>query len=249
MRNVAILFRRELLAYFCSPIAYIVGVCVLGLTGISFNMIVTILTEGPSDYTPLMWFFNGMFTWIILLVVPPVITMRLFADEKRTGTIEALMTAPLRDAEYVAAKFLSGLFFFCLIWLPTLAYVWVLRHFSHDKTPLDIGPVAGGYLGLFMMGMLLVAIGCMASASTRNQIIAAVISFAMSCGLFFAGIYFYLNAAGQSREFFESFSILAHMQERSRGVVEWKRIVFYFTSTGFFLFVTHRIVQSRQWKT
>ena len=94
MRNVAILFRRELLAYFCSPIAYIVGVCVLGLTGISFNMIVTILTEGPSDYTPLMWFFNGMFTWIILLVVPPVITMRLFADEKRTGTIEALMTDP-----------------------------------------------------------------------------------------------------------------------------------------------------------
>lgn len=249
MRNVAILFKRELLAYFCSPIAYIVGVCVLGLTGISFNMIVTILTEGPSDYTPLMWFFNGMFTWIILLVVPPVITMRLFADEKRTGTIESMMTAPLRDAEYVAAKFLSGLFFFCLIWLPTLAYVWVLRHFSHDKTPLDIGPVAGGYLGLFLMGMLLVAIGCMASASTRNQIIAAVISFAMSCALFFAGIYFYLNAAGQGREFFESFSMLAHMQELSRGVLEWKRLVFYLSGTGFFLFVTHRIVQARQWKT
>ncbi|NUN92982.1 MAG: ABC transporter permease [Verrucomicrobiae bacterium] len=249
MRNVWILFKREMLAYFCSPIAYIVGVCVLGLTGISFNMIVTILSESPSDFTPLMWFFNGMFTWIILLVVPPVITMRLFADEKRAGTIETLMTAPLRDIEYVAAKFLSGLVFYSLLWLPTLSYVWVLRHFSQDKTPLDLGPVVGGYLGLFLMGMLLVALGCVASASTRNQIIAAVLAFAMGCALFFTGIYFYLNAAGQNREFFESFSMLAHMQDFSRGVIEWKRPVFYLTFTGFLLFVTHRIVQARQWKT
>jgi ABC-2 type transport system permease protein len=244
MRNVAILFKREMLAFFCSPIAYIVGVCVLGLTGIGFFSALDFIFDNPSEYAPMMWFFNGLFTWIVLLMVPPVITMRLFADEKRTGTIEALMTTPLRDAEYVAAKFLSGLFFFCVLWLPTLAYVWVLRHFSNDRTPLEIGPVAGGYLGLLLVGMLLVAIGCMASASTRNQIIAAVFSFALGLGLFIAGFLFYRNEA-----LFESLSLYAHLMEISRGVVVWPRLAFYLTGTAFFLFVTHRIVQARQWKT
>ncbi len=249
MRNILILLKRELMSCFYSPIAYIVGACVLAVMGFSFFTIATLLSEGPSDYSPIMWFFNGMFTWIVLLVVPPVITMRLFADEKKTGTIETLMTAPVKDFEYVLAKFLGALFFFVILWLPTSSYVFVLRRFARDSTPLDMGPILGGYLALFLIGMLLISIGCMASASTRNQIIAAVMAFAVGCLLFFTGIYFYVNAADKYRSVFESFSMLAHMQDMSRGVLEWKRVVFYLSGTAFFLFLTHRIVQTRQWKS
>ncbi len=249
MKNIWILFKREMASYFYSPIAYIMGICVLLQMGFNFFTYATFLSESPSDYSLMMWFFNGIFTWIMILVIPPVITMRLFADEKKTGTIEALMTTPLRDIEYVLAKFFSAFAFFVALWIPTVNCVFVLRHFAKDTTPLNPGPIIGGYIGLFLVGMLLIAIGCMASASTRNQIIAAIIAFAISCVLFFSGIYFYFHSTDQYREIFEYFSMLVHMQEMSRGAIEWKRVVFYLTGTIFFLFLTHRIVQSRQWKS
>src|SRR4051812_38688454 len=108
MSNIWILFKREMMAYFFSPIAYIVAFCMLLLTGVSFNIIVTVLSTQPGPYTPMDWFFNGMFTWIILLLVPPCIAMRLFAEEKKTGILEGIMTAPIRDTEYVLGKFLSA---------------------------------------------------------------------------------------------------------------------------------------------
>ena len=249
MRTLWILFRREMMAYFFSPIAYVVAVCVLVVMGSSFFMIALILSREPSELSVVQWFFNWMFNWIVMLVVIPVITMRLFADEKKTGTLETLMTAPLRDWEYVLAKFFGGFVFYLLLWVPTFLYLFVLRHFAKDTTPLDWGPLIGGYLGVFLIGMLLVSMGCMASACTRNQIIAAVLTFAMGCTVFFGGIYFYINAADASRNFFEYFSMPEHMQELSRGTLEWKRVVFYLTGSFFFLFVTHRIVQARQWKS
>jgi ABC-2 type transport system permease protein len=249
MRNTWIIFKRELMAYFYSPIAYIVAVCVLLLMGISFFLVVMILTESPSDYNASSFFLNGIFMWIVLLLVIPVITMRLFADEKRMGTIESLMTTPLRDIEYVLGKFFAGYLFFLLLWVPTFHYTFLLRYFSNDQTPLDLGPIVGGYVGLFLIGMLLVAVGCLASALTRNQIISAVVGFTLSCILFFSGLLFFLRPADQSRNFFESFSMLAHMQEMSRGLINWRYVVFYFSGTALFLFITHRVIQSRQWKS
>ena len=128
-------------------------------------------------------------------------------------------------------------------------YVFILRHYAKDTTPLDLGPILGGYLGLFLIGILMIAVGCMASASTRNQIIGAVLAFAINGVFFFSGIYFYVNAADKHRSFFEYFSMLAHMQTMSRGVIEWERIIFYLSSTALFLLITHRIIQSRHWKS
>ncbi len=249
MKNIWILFKREMMVYFFSPIAYIVGICVLLVMGINFSLVVNILAEGRTEHSLMTIFFNMIFTWIIILAVIPVLTMRLFSDEKKTGTLETLMTTPLRDIEYVFAKFFSGYFFFVIMWVPTFNYVFALRYFAKDTTALDMGPIFGGYIGLFLMGMLFTAIGCMASASTRNQIIAAVLAFALICGLFIFGILYYFDLANQYREFFETFCMYQHMMEFSRGLIEWKRVVFYLTGTVFFLFITHRIVQSRQWKS
>ncbi len=248
MKNIWILFRKEMAGYFFSPIAYIVGVCVLLVMGSSFYMISIILSKEPSEYSVFQWFFNWMLNWLTILIMIPIVTMRLFSDEKRTGTIETLMTAPVRDWEYVLAKFAGGFIFYLILWAPTLLYLFVLGYFSTDTTPIDWGSMLGSYLGIFLIGMLLVSMGCMASACTRNQIIAAVLAFAMGCAFFFGGVFFYINAAEATRGFFEYFSMLDHMQKMSRGVLEWERVVFYLTSSFFFLFVTHRIVQARQWK-
>jgi len=248
MKNTWILFRKEMMGYFFSPIAYIVGVCFLLVMGSGFYMISDLLTRQPSEFSASYWFFNWPISWFAILIMIPIVTMRLFADEKRTGTIETLMTAPVRDWEYVLAKFAGGFIFYLMLWAPTLLYLFVLRHFSSDTTPIDWGSMLGSYLGIFLIGMLLVSMGCMASACTRNQIIAAILGFAMGCSLFYGGFYFYINAAEATRDFFEYFSMLDHMQKLSRGVLEWERAVFYLTSSFFFLFVTHRIVQARQWK-
>jgi ABC-2 type transport system permease protein len=247
MRNIWILFKREMMAYFYSPIAYIVASCFLLVMGISFCFIIQAINEGPRDASILQFFFNSVFSWIALLVMVPVITMRLFADEKRMGTLEGLMTAPLRDSEYVLAKFLSAYVFYVLLWLPTINCIFVLRHFAKDTTTLDIGSIVGGYVGLFLIGMLFIAAGCLASACTRNQIIAAVITFAICCGLFVAGLLvFYFT--GKLKNFVEVFSMLEHLQTMSRGLIEWKRVVFYLSTSAYLLFVTYRIVQSQRWR-
>jgi len=248
MRNIWIIFKKELMGFFLSPIGYIVAVSFLLITGISFYMVVVILSESVSDFQPVQVFLGGFFSWICLLVLTPVMTMRLFAAEKQTGAIESLMTTPLRDLEYVLAKFLSAYFFFTLLWLLTLNCIFVLRYITKDSTPLDTGAIAGGYLGLLMIGALLVSVGCMASALTRNQIIAGVITFAITGGLFFLGLLYYMHVADKHREVFEAISMLAHMQEMATGIIDWRRVVFYLSGTVFFLFLTHRIVQARHWK-
>lgn len=248
MRTIWILLRKELMSYFLSPIAYIVAVCVLFLNGCNVSQIASILNREPSDYSVLQIFFLGIPTWLIVFMVPPIITMRLFADEKRMGTIECLMTAPVRDWEYVLGKYLPAFVFYLLLWVPTINIVFVLRHFAHDTTPLDLGPIVGGYAGVVLTGMMFTAIGCMTSACTRNQIIAAVLAFAIGTGIFFAGLLFFYNSSDQYRELFQYFSMYAHVEELCRGVFAWERPFFYVTSTVFFLFVAHRIVQARQWK-
>jgi ABC-2 type transport system permease protein len=248
MRIAWILFRKELMSFFLSPVAYIVAVCVLFLNGCNVSQITSILNHEPSDYSVFQIFFLGIPTWLIVFMVPPIITMRLFADEKRMGTIECLMTAPVRDWEYVMGKYLPALAFYLLLWLPTINMVFVLRHFAQDKTPLDPGPIIGGYLGILLTGMLFIAIGCMTSACTRNQIIAAVLSFAIGTGIFFAGLLFFYYSSDRYREVFQYFSLYAHVEELCRGAFVWERLVFYLTGTFFFLFMTHRIVQARQWK-
>ncbi len=248
MRNIWILFKREMMVYFFSPIAYIVAGCVLLVMGISFFLTLQFLENSWGDYSPMEMFFNGFFTWIILLAVPPIITMRLFAEEKKSGAIETLMTTPLRDIEYVLAKFFSGYVFYMLLWIPTLNIIFVLRYFAKDHTPLDLGPVMGVYSGIFLIGMLFTAVGCVASASTRNQIVAAVIAFTLNCGLFLVGFLFYGSVAGPYHDFFESIAMLTHLQDMTKGWIKWEQVGFYLSSTIFLLFVTHRMVQARQWK-
>jgi len=243
------LTRRELGGFFLSWIGYIVIAAAVFLMGFSFVTLVDKLQGQPTPMPITEIFLNFCF-WLILLFSAPLITMRLFALEKYSGTFETLMTAPVGDAEVILAKFSAALIFFMLMWLPLLGCIFILRYFTHGANLLDPGTLGTTFLGIFLMGCLYMSIGCFASALTRNQIVAAMISFALGLGLFlmsFLADQLALEKSWALRAL-NAACIHQQMEEFGRGTVDTRYIVFYLTSTFFFLFLTYRVVESRRWK-
>ncbi len=245
MSNVWIIFKRELMSFFFSPIAYIVLVGILLVNGISCVILIQFMNDQPTDVSVFTIFFNSFFSWLALIVMTPLITMKLFAEEKKVGTYESLMTTPLKNGEYVISKFLAGFVFYIILWAPTAVYFILVSMFS--ATPLDQAPVYGGFIGLLLIGLLAVSMGCLGSSMTTNQIVAAVITFALFGGLLLVGFLPYA-IGGKLREAFQYFSMIYHMEELVQGILDWRRVIFYISGTLFFLFLTYKIVESRQWK-
>jgi gliding motility-associated transport system permease protein len=233
------------MSFFFSPIAYVVLIGVLLVNGISCMILIQFMNEQPTDVSVFTIFFNSFFSWLALIVMIPLITMKLFAEEKKVGTYESLMTTPLKNGEYVIAKFLAGYAFYLLLWAPTVVYFILVGMFA--ATPLDHAPVYGGFIGLILIGLLAIAMGCFGSCMTSNQIVAAVITFALFGGLLLIGFLPYA-VAGKSREVFQSFSMIYHMEELVQGLLDWRRVIFYLSGSLFFLFLTYKIVEARQWK-
>src|SRR5258706_8253328 len=177
MRNVPALLRREFNSYFASIMGYVVIMFFLIVMGITFAVVVNYLNEGPRQVTAMKIMFSMM--WLPSIVVVPAITMRLMSEEKRSGTIEMLMTAPVTDFEVVFAKWLGAVSFYSLMWALTWLYVPILKHFSAGTASLDVGPIACGDVGIFMIGQFLIAIGLLSSSLTKNQVDAVLMSFAL----------------------------------------------------------------------
>lgn len=243
------LTRRELGTFFYSWIGYIVIAGAVFLMGFSFYTLVDKL-QGEATPMPITEVFLNFCFWLILLFSAPVITMRLFAQEKYSGTFETLMTAPVGDMAVVIAKFTAALVFFMIMWLPLLACVGILRYFTNGSNMVEPGTLASTYLGIFMLGCLYMSIGCLASALTRNQVIAAMISFAIGTVLFLLS--FLADQLGPNQTFMsralDSVCVWRQMQEFARGIVDTRYLVFYVSGTIFFLFLTCRVIESRRWK-
>lgn len=248
MSGIWTLFRRELSAYFVSPVAYIVLLFFLTVTGFSFSLLLSFFDQGPTEISVIQAFFQTVFFWFALILIIPIITMRLIAEEKRQGTIETLMTAPVSDTAVVLSKYLAAFVLYLILWLPTLCYVFILRWVSKDTAPFEWGTVFGSFVGVVLVGAFYLAIGLLASSLTRNQIIAAVIAFALIAVAFFTGFLSFLDATGWKQKVVEYISSIEHMREFSRGLVDTRRVVLYLSMTVFVLFVTQKIVESRKWK-
>jgi len=194
---------------------------------------------------PLDLFFGGtFFFWLVVVFVAPVLTMRLLAEERRSGSIEVLMTAPVTEGQVVAGKYLAALLFYAFLWLPTLAYAGIVAY----NSKIDWGVVGAGYLGILLVGALFLSVGTFTSAMTSNQIIAAVMAFAILLGLFAFSLVQYLATASAFKDALAYLSIPQHMEEFAKGVVDTRRLVFYVTSTLFFLFLTSRALEARKWR-
>jgi len=249
MRTYWTLVRRELASFFLSLTGYIIIAAALFLMGYSFVIILVKLQKPMPMSTPITELITPFF-WLLLLLTTPMITMRLFALEKFSGTFETLMTAPVSDFQVVAAKFSAALLFYALMWLPLLGCLLVVQHYAGGKTILDGGVIGGTFLGILLLGGLFVSLGCCASALTQSQVIAAMISLVSGTGIFLLS---YLASQLPAQETWQSqvlgcFALFDQMRDFARGVVDTRPVVLLVSLTLFFLFLTLRVVESRRWK-
>ena len=176
--------------------------------------------------------------------------MRLFALEKSAGTFETLMTTQVGDLQVVAAKFTAAMIFYAVMWLPMLACLAILRHFANQTGALDAGSVGGMFIGIFLVGCLFLSLGCFASAISRSQMAAAMISFVLGVSLFALG--FLAEAIPATSQWqaqaLSYFGLFGQMRDFARGVLDTRAVIFYISATFLFLFLTLRVVESRRWK-
>src|SRR5919197_6743203 len=188
MRKLYTLLSREVRSFLYSPIAYIVLVFFLLVSGVDFYFQISFMNQRAVQYSVQEAFFNSVFFWFAFVLIFPLITMRLFAEEFKLGTIEPLMTAPVRDWQVVLGKFFGSLLFYIVLWLPTLLYFWIFQQITKQPAATSWGAYWGSYLMLLLLGMFYLSIGCSASVLTKNQIIAAIISFCAITLHFFSGL-------------------------------------------------------------
>jgi ABC-2 type transport system permease protein len=248
MREYCTLTRRELGGYFLSLTGYIIIAAAVFIMGLGFFVLLDKLQAEPT-VMPITELWSPLIL-VIIVVTTPVITMRLFALEKFSGTYETLMTAPVTDRQVVAAKFTAGLLFYAVMWLPLIGCLLVVRHYASDPAGFDAGTIASTFLGILLVGCLAIALGCCASALTRSQVTAAVIGLVFGTSLFLVGILadHIPNQTTWQAQALAAVAFFEQMHDFARGVIDTRSIVLYLTLTLFFLFLTMRIVESRRWK-
>jgi ABC-2 type transport system permease protein len=251
MKRFLTLLAREVTHYFHQPLAYVVLFFFLLLTAANFHAGLVALNREPGQTSVIEAFFNTVLFWFPFVLSFPLLTMRLFSEEYKLGTIETLMTAPVRDGQVVLAKFLGSLIFYIVLWTPSLLYFVIFRWVSSQNAADSLGAYIGAYSMLILVGMFYLSIGCLASALTKNQIVAATITFGAICLLFFLGLlsFVFLKASSTLRELTYYFSTIEHMAEFSRGLFDTRPVVFYLSMTLFTLFLTFHVFQYRRWQT
>jgi len=236
LNKVWAVFRKELAVYFSSPVAYIVAAVFLLFSGYFFSVVLSYTREAS-----LRLLFQNVA--IIMLLVAPMLTMRLFAEEKKMGTFELLVTAPLRISELVAGKFLGAIILFLAIMGITLEYALVLAIFGEP----DWGPMLAGYFGFTLMGTAFLAIGMFASSLTDNQIVAVVTSFAILLFMWIIGWASDLIPSVPIAMFIRSISIIDRFESFSKGIIDTGDLFYYLSVIGAFIFLTIRSLDWRRW--
>jgi ABC-2 type transport system permease protein len=259
MRNIFVIAEREFKNYFISPIAYVVLAVFILFSGLFFGLILTNMVENASmramqsaqtgQLPPPMDMpgetaraFLGVVSSILLFMFP-MITMSLFSEEKKRGTIELLLTAPITDLQVVLGKFLAASGFYCVLLLTTVVDMSVLYMYSK---PASV-PILAGYLGLLLYGLAIVAIGMFISTLTENQIIAAAITFGITL-LFLIIDAFARNMGETVKAVLTYLSVGNHMNDFLSGIVSTSHIIFYLSLTLVGLFLTYRSLDSMRWR-
>lgn len=240
--------RREMLSFFVSPIAYVVLTVWLLFFGIMFFVLASFFSQQPGGSTSLLQAFFGGTTlfYIGLLTFTPVLTMRLLAEERSSGTIEAILTAPVTELQIVLGKYLAGIGFWVALWTPTLSYVWLCARTGKDV--VDWGAMGATYTGLFCLGLFYMAVGLLMSAIARNQIVAALLTFLVLGGLFVIGLMAYGATDDDKRAVFEYVGLWSQMAAFSKGVVDTRFVAYDLSGAVLSLFLAVRVLQANRWQ-
>lgn len=250
MRCFFILLKKELRGFFVSPVAYVVLALVMILSGFSFRAALSILESAPSEGSIVTWTFYSRWFWLSYFFIFPLLTMRLFSEEMKLGTMETLLTAPVRAWEVVWSKYMAALIFYCLMWLPSLFNFWLLHRITAGAVDVPLGPLEGSYLILFFMGIFNLAVGCFASALTSNQIVAAVLSFTLCLLHFLIGVFIQVgrNVPERFLEAVQYISSSDHIRVFTNGLLDTRPMVYYTSLALLFLALTHQVLEFRRWR-
>ncbi len=250
MKAIFTILKRELKSYFASPIAYIILVVFLVLSGIFFFFYLESFIR--SQFDPRFQLFREKLnlnefvirpyfgtTSVVLLFMIPLITMRLIAEERKNFTAELLFTSPVRVSQIVFGKFLASFSLFALMVALSAIYLVVLRVYGNP----DLGPVLSAYLGLFLLGGSLISAGLFASSLTENQIVAAVISFGILL------VFWILGASSDADNSILGYiSIINHLDNFTKGIIALRDTIYYLSFIFFGLFLTYIMVESQRWR-
>ncbi len=258
MRNILAIVERELRAYFSSPIAYVVLTIFVFLSGIFFRSILAQVMQmalvsqmqaqqlGPRPMDMPGIISRGFLSTmsVILLFIMPMLTMGLFSEEKKRGTIELLLTAPITDLQVVLGKFLAAGVFYAILLLSTWIPTGVLYLYGSPAS----GPILTAYLGLLLYGLTIVAVGLFISTLTENQIIAAVLSFGAIMVLWLVDVVASNAESPTSKAVLSYLSILSHLDDFMKGVLSTSNVIFYLSLMLVALFLTYRSIDSLRWR-
>ncbi len=249
MRGFWPIFKRELFALFVTPLAWVAITSFLLLQGLHFFLIIVNFATAPADSMgdsgPVQSFFGQtMLMYVPLLVVCPLLTMRSFAEERRSGTIESLLTAPVGSAGVTLAKYAAPFVTYAAMWAPTLLYMVVILM---QKGEIDWRVVGTSYATVLAIGGGYLSIGVMTSALSQSQLTAAVLSALAISGLFFFGMAEFIIPDGAVHDIATHLSVWTQMNDASRGLLDSRRLVYDATVIALPLFITTRAVDAWRW--
>jgi ABC-2 type transport system permease protein len=253
MRNIAAIAQREVNAYFASPIAYVlIGFFAL-LFGWFFYVPLAFFIQqssqmgmNPTQALNINQMLVGptlMNTTVIMLFLFPLITMRTYAEEKRSGTIELLLTSPITDVEIIIGKFLGAMLLYAAMLAVTMLHMAILFIFGDPEWK----PIATGYLGLLLMGGCFLSLGLFISSLTKNQIVAAMATFAVFLMLWVINwISTFVGPTTQT--VLQYLSLTEHFDDFAKGIIDTKHVIYYLSFMAFGLFLTAKSVDSERWR-
>ena len=257
MRNIAEIFKREVRHYYTSPIAYVVIVIFTAVFGFLYFRNLTYYSQlsyqlMQNPYYPqridlVMAVFAPLFSSnsiIFLLVIPPL-SMRLFAEEKKSGTIELMFTYPVKDIQMVLGKWLASLTILFVMLALSVPGVFMAFKFAGSW---EWGPVLSGYLGMFLMGVSFLSLGILISALSENQIVALIISYGALLAFWFLGWAIDPNSGKKMADVLTEFSIIQHLDNFIKGVIDTRDVVYYVLFIFTCVFLTARVLESKRWR-
>jgi ABC-2 type transport system permease protein len=245
------LYKRELNGYFQSAVAYVVLFGSAVIQSMFFVILVQFIMDANyKEQSVLQIFFTWPLFWLLLLGQVPLITMRVFSEEFKLGTIEMLLTAPVREWDVVLAKFFGALSFFLVLWLPIAIDLLLLQLFSSPEPPIYWSQIGLTALTIALAGGFYISLGIFSSVLTKNQIIAAVLCFAFLLGFFGISLWRWVqhtDAATLAR--ISYVSLPEHLQMAVHGIFDTRPVVFYVTVTAFMLMLTKTVLEGRRLKS
>ena len=257
MRNIAEIFKREVRHYYTSPIAYVVIVIFTAVFGFLYFRNLTYYSQlsyqlMQNPYYPqridlVMAVFAPLFSSnsiIFLLVIPPL-SMRLFAEEKKSGTIELMFTYPVKDIQMVLGKGLASLTVLLVMLALSVPGVFMAFKFAGSW---EWGPVLSGYLGMFLMGVSFLSLGILISALSENQIVALIISYGALLAFWFLGWAIDPNSGKKMADVLTEFSIIQHLDNFIKGVIDTRDVVYYVLFIFTCVFLTASVLESKRWR-